>query len=75
MEHRTGLARYEGTNEGHTVTPDIFPLVSVVIPAYNAEGFIRDALESVSNQTFVDYEIVVVNDGSEDGTVRELDHD
>jgi glycosyltransferase involved in cell wall biosynthesis len=42
------------------------PMVSVVIPAYNAAEFIAAALESVRSQTFRDYEIIVVNDGSPD---------
>ena len=44
------------------------PLVSVVIPAYNAEKTIRRALESVRLQNYAPMEIIVVNDGSQDGT-------
>src|SRR5579863_3220302 len=40
--------------------------VSVVIPAYNSAEYIAEALDSVVAQTFVDYEIIVVNDGSSD---------
>jgi glycosyltransferase involved in cell wall biosynthesis/2-polyprenyl-3-methyl-5-hydroxy-6-metoxy-1,4-benzoquinol methylase len=47
-------------------TPTAPPLVSVIIPAYNVAPFIAEALESVVGQTFADYEIVVVNDGSPD---------
>jgi glycosyltransferase involved in cell wall biosynthesis len=44
------------------------PLVSVIIPAYNAEKTIRRALESVLLQNYAPIEIIVVNDASHDGT-------
>ena len=42
------------------------PLVSVIVPAYDVTDFIGEALDSVLAQTFTDYEIIVVNDGSPD---------
>jgi len=42
------------------------PLVSVIIPAYNAAEYIGEALESVFNQTFTSHETIVINDGSPD---------
>ncbi len=45
------------------------PLVSILIPAYNAEPWIADTLKSVAGQTWPDKEIIVVDDGSKDGTV------
>lgn len=49
------------------------PQFSVAIPAYNAEPFIRTAIESVLHQTVQDFEIVVMNDGSTDGTLAVLE--
>ena len=42
------------------------PIVSVIIPAYNAVAFIGETLASVYAQTFADFEVIVVNDGSPD---------
>jgi glycosyltransferase involved in cell wall biosynthesis len=42
------------------------PLVTVVVPTYNRPGQLREALRSVLNQTFQDYEIIVVNDNGID---------
>lgn len=49
------------------------PHVSVVIPAYNAESYLKRCLDSVLNQEFVEYEIIVVNDGSTDSTAKIID--
>lgn len=49
------------------------PLVSVIVPAYNTELFLSRTLESILNQTYSNLEIIVVNDGSTDGTALVLD--
>jgi amino acid adenylation domain-containing protein len=46
------------------------PLVSIVIPAYNAEKDIAQAIRCAMSQTYPQIEIIVVDDGSQDGTVR-----
>jgi glycosyltransferase involved in cell wall biosynthesis len=47
------------------------PFFSVIIPAYNAARYIAGALDSVLAQTFADFEVIVVNDGSPDSNVLE----
>ncbi len=47
------------------------PLVSVVMPAYNAKDCIGAAIESVLNQDYPNLELIIVDDGSTDGTVEE----
>ena len=42
------------------------PLVSVIIPAYNSSEFIGETLDSVFAQTFNDFEVLLINDGSPD---------
>lgn len=52
------------------------PAVSIVIPAYNASAYIGETLQSVFAQTFADYEVIVINDGSPDSEVfeRAIEH-
>ena len=49
------------------------PAVSVIVPAYNAEKYLRRCLDSLAAQTLKDFEVLVVNDGSTDGTGRIAD--
>jgi glycosyltransferase involved in cell wall biosynthesis len=46
------------------------PLVSVVIPAYNHEQFVAEAIDSVLNQSYSNFELVVIDDGSIDDTAK-----
>ena len=48
------------------------PKVSVIIPVYNVESFLRDCLDSVVNQTLQEIEIICVDDGSTDGSLNIL---
>lgn len=49
------------------------PLVSVLMPAYNAARFLQEATESILKQTFNDFEFVVIDDGSTDNSLNILD--
>ena len=51
------------------------PAISVVLPVYNAEAYVCEAVESILAQTFTDFEYIIINDGSTDGSgaiLREL---
>lgn len=47
-------------------------IISIIIPVYNVEQFLRDCLNSVVAQTYTNYEVVCVNDGSTDGSLAIL---
>lgn len=46
------------------------PKLSVIMPVYNAEKFLKDSIESVLNQTFSDFEFIIINDGSTDNSLK-----
>ena len=51
------------------------PAISVILPVYNAEAYVREAVESILAQSFTDFECIIINDGSTDGSgviLREL---
>lgn len=49
---------------------NLFPLVSVIIPVYNAQEFILETLESVLSQTYINIEVIIIDDGSTDKTLQ-----
>ena len=46
------------------------PTVSVIIPVYNAQEGIKQCLDSLLNQSFTDFEIILLNDGSTDNSLE-----
>ncbi len=47
---------------------NVLPVVSVVMPVYNAEKYLNDAIESILNQTFNNFEFLIIDDGSTDSS-------
>src|ERR1700744_3507890 len=46
------------------------PLVSIIIPVYNSEKYLSDAIQSAINQTWSDTEIIIIDDGSTDNSLQ-----
>lgn len=46
------------------------PKFSIIVPVYNVEKYIVDCLESIKNQTYNDYEVIIVNDGTQDNSIK-----
>lgn len=51
----------------------VTPRVSVILPVYNGEAYLLEAIESILGQTYADFELIVLDDGSRDGTAALLD--
>ncbi|MCK4870856.1 MAG: glycosyltransferase, partial [Gammaproteobacteria bacterium] len=61
------------TARRHVIDDESNPLVSVIIPAYNHEKFIEEAVRSVWEQTYPNIELIVIDDGSSDGTAHVIE--
>lgn len=46
------------------------PIISVIMPVYNAEKYLDEAIQSILNQTYKDFEFIIINDGSTDDSLK-----
>lgn len=51
-------------------TNQSFPAVSIIMPTYNSAAYIFDTVESIRNQTFKNWELIIIDDGSDDDTLE-----
>ena len=49
------------------------PLISIIVPCYNVEPYLKECLDSLINQTYKNIEIIIINDGSTDKTKEIID--
>ena len=67
---REKLSDQDGNFE--VIRPEDFidtPLISVVMPVYNSETYLQESANSILNQTFTNFEFIIINDGSTDGSL------
>ena len=64
MKSEQGVAQGRGQSRGSQVQP----LISCIVPVFNGERFLSEALDSIFDQTYRPVEVIVVDDGSMDGT-------
>ena len=48
------------------------PLISIILPTYNAEKYIKETIESILNQTYKNWELIITDDNSSDKTLKIL---
>lgn len=58
----------EDTHAIHLGMTSHYKMISVVMPVYNGEKYLRECIDSVLAQTFTDFEFIIVDDGSTDST-------
>lgn len=68
LENRQQTGLMEQMHMGKQKKNDATPLISVIMSVYNEEMFLREAVESIQNQTLQDWELIIVDDCSTDGT-------
>lgn len=59
---------------GEIISADLMPLISVILPVFNAEEYLSEAIQSILDQTFPYFELILINDGSTDDSLDILTH-
>lgn len=66
------IAFADSGTESQSTVEETSPKISVIIPVYNSEAYLRQCLDSALNQTLSDIEIICINDASDDGSLEIL---
>lgn len=60
--------------QSRSIEGPLYPIVSVVMSVYNGLPYLEEAVQSILEQTFEDFELIIINDGSADGSKALLEH-
>ena len=73
VTNRLRISVMDSTSSIAHASAETIPRVSVIIPTFNRADLVKQAVDSVLRQTVTDYEVIVVDDGSTDGTRQALE--
>lgn len=63
-----GIMRIQASSRERAKQPNTSPLISVIVPVYNVENYIRKCIQTLQNQTYRNLEILLIDDGTPDGS-------
>lgn len=74
LNKRLDRIEEDSSSSKNDIPQDYYPKVSIIVPIFNNEDYLRECLESIRNQSFKYFEVICVDDGSTDSSARIVDY-